>query len=86
MSDGTFTLKKGFQKPMQDMLSEKAKGKQRAVDPEPGPSQGPPAKDLVIRFTEGLPDLTLQVAEGDAVRDIKRKVCRNVSYFRYSIA
>lgn len=63
------------------MLSEKAKGKQRAVDSEPGTSQGSPAKDLVIRFTEGLPDLTLQVAEGESVRDVKRKVCRNVSYF-----
>lgn len=66
------------------MLSEKAKGKQRAFDPESRPSHespAPAAKDLVIRFTEGLPDLTLQVAEGDAVRDVKRKVCRNVSYF-----
>ncbi|EPT05355.1 hypothetical protein FOMPIDRAFT_1111589 [Fomitopsis schrenkii] len=56
------------------MLSEKAKGKQRAVDSEPGTSQGSPAKDLVIRFTEGLPDLTLQVAEGESVRDVKRKI------------
>lgn len=68
---------------MQKMLSEKAKGKQRAVDQEQGPSQESPAKDLVIRFTEGLPDLTLQIAESDAVRDVKRKVCRNVSYFPY---
>ncbi|KAI0736227.1 DUF2407 C-terminal domain-containing protein [Fomitopsis betulina] len=59
------------------MLSEKAKGKQRAFDPESRPSHespAPAAKDLVIRFTEGLPDLTLQVAEGDAVRDVKRKI------------
>lgn len=63
------------------MPSEKFKGKQRAVDSESeaGPSQRPlsNSKDLVIRFTEGLPDLTLQVAESDVVRDIKRKVrCR----------
>jgi len=60
------------------MPSEKFKGKQRAIDSksEAGPSQSPlsHSKDLVIRFTEGLPDLTLQVTESDVVRDIKRKI------------
>ncbi|TFK62253.1 hypothetical protein BDN72DRAFT_396135 [Pluteus cervinus] len=73
------------------MLSEKAKGKQRAVEvsgsgnaagsstsnenlstlaPEPQETQ----RDLVIRFTEGLPDLTVQVGPHDAVRDIKKRI------------
>lgn len=49
------------------MLSEKAKGKQRAVESE----AVIPKKELCIRFTEGIPDLTLQVGEQDTVRDIK---------------
>ncbi|EMD40234.1 hypothetical protein CERSUDRAFT_112427 [Gelatoporia subvermispora B] len=52
-------------------LSEKAQGKQRAVAPN---SEAPLAKDLTIRFTEGIPDLTLQVAEKDEVRDVKRNI------------
>lgn len=59
------------------MLSDKAKGKQRAVEPvaESGPSeQAPQAKPLVIRFTEGIEDLSLEVEQKDAVRDVKRKV------------
>ncbi|KAI6030441.1 DUF2407 ubiquitin-like domain-containing protein [Pisolithus orientalis] len=54
------------------VLSEKAKGKQRAVDPE---INGPPdSRDLTIRFTEGIPDLILHVVEKDTVRDVKSKV------------
>ncbi|KAF8070408.1 DUF2407 C-terminal domain-containing protein [Lyophyllum atratum] len=64
------------------MLSEKAKGKQRAVDlprtPEPPTSQSEPppeqARDLVIRFTEGIPDLVIAVSQQDAVRDVKGKI------------
>ena len=59
------------------MLSDKAKGKQRAAEPteEAEPSQEQPkTKPLVIRFTEGIEDLSLQVEQGDAVRDVKRKV------------
>ena len=54
-------------------LSEKAKGKQRAVPiPENG---GPiPPRELMVRFTEGVQDLVLQVAENDSVRDVKAKV------------
>ena len=63
------------------MLSEKAKGKQRAVDPlvqQDTPQEE--YKSLVIRFTEGVPDLTIRVGERDAVRDIKRNVrSRSVS-------
>ncbi|GLB37367.1 putative DUF2407 C-terminal domain containing protein [Lyophyllum shimeji] len=64
------------------MLSEKAKGKQRALEP-PHPTDSPPvqpelpaqqARDLVIRFTEGLPDLVIGVSQQDAVRDVKRKI------------
>lgn len=54
------------------VLSEKAKGKQRAVDPE---INGPPdSRDLTIRFTEGIPDLILHVVEKDTVRDVKSKI------------
>ena len=61
-------------------LSDKAKGKQRATEPLRIQDQGVPLpKTLVIRFSEGIPDLTLQVEERDAVRDIKRQVCYIVS-------
>jgi hypothetical protein len=56
-------------------LSAKAKGKQRAVEPpledEP-PSQR--HRELVVRFTEGIPDLTVQVSEKDSVRAVKKTV------------
>lgn len=57
-------------------LSEKAKGKQRAVDiVEPGPSTPPvSSRELTIRFTDGLPDLVVEVGVKDAVRDVKTKV------------
>jgi hypothetical protein len=58
-------------------LSEKAKGKQRA-DPIPEGlfnNGGPiPPRQLMLRFTEGVQDLVLHVAEDDSVRDIKAKV------------
>lgn len=60
------------------MLSEKAKGKQRAIDSpvlsqssEPAPL---PSRDLVIRFTEGTPDLTVVVGEHDTLRDVKNMI------------
>ena len=56
---------------MDTTLSEKAKGKQRAVESAP---ETPPSKDLTIRFTEGIPDLTVQVAEKDTVADVKDNV------------
>jgi hypothetical protein len=59
-------------------LSEKAKGKQRA-DPIPEDAfnrGGPiPQRQLMVRFTEGVQDLVLHVAEHDSVRDVKAKVC-----------
>lgn len=57
------------------MLSEKAKGKQRAIDPERDgePSQAD-SRNLTIRFTEGIPDLFLYISSTDAVRDVKAKV------------
>ena len=57
-------------------LSDKAKGKQRAVETagQPGPSEYARVKTLVIRFSEGIQDLAVEVAEKDAVRDIKREV------------
>ncbi|KAI6014705.1 hypothetical protein BKA83DRAFT_4343488 [Pisolithus microcarpus] len=52
--------------------SEKAKGKQKAVDPEPNSPSG--FRELTIRFTEGNPDLVLRVVEKDSVRDVKVKI------------
>jgi len=65
------------------MLSEKAKGKQRAIEPpveqnvagqssSATPNDTP--RDLLIRFTEGAPDLTISVDKTDHVRDVKRRV------------
>ncbi|KIK23542.1 hypothetical protein PISMIDRAFT_455869 [Pisolithus microcarpus 441] len=54
------------------VLSEKAKGKQKAVDPEPNSPSG--FRELTIRFTEGNPDLVLRVVEKDSVRDVKVKI------------
>lgn len=66
------------------MLSEKAKGKQRVVEqsgaPEPPGQVEPLAKPLVVRFTEGFQDLSLQVEHKDTVRDLKRKVGPYASY------
>ena len=63
-------------------LSEKAKGKQRAVDPPPATDQlasHPPlpeatSRDLVVRFTEGAPDLTIRLDKADSVREVKKRV------------
>jgi hypothetical protein len=68
------------------MLSDKAKGKQRAVEslssvadlqvpsiPLESSSQAS-TRNLVVRFTEGLPDLIVPVNQQDAVRDVKKKV------------
>ncbi|KAG6857733.1 hypothetical protein H0H87_004149 [Tephrocybe sp. NHM501043] len=62
-------------------LSEKAKGKQRAVEPpRSGDTPAQPdslpeeSRDLVIRFTEGYPDLVVDVGQQDTVRDVKRKI------------
>lgn len=64
-----------------DVLSEKAKGKQRAVDPptdtsegQPSSSLSQPSRDLVVRFTEGSPDLTVSVDKDDTVWHLKRRV------------
>ncbi|KIJ64588.1 hypothetical protein HYDPIDRAFT_111955 [Hydnomerulius pinastri MD-312] len=57
------------------MLSEKAKGKQRAIDPETkGSSVQQQSRDLTIRFTEGISDLVLHVTQKDSVRDVKAKI------------
>ncbi|TFK44449.1 DUF2407 C-terminal domain-containing protein [Crucibulum laeve] len=65
-------------------LSDKAKGKQRATEAvdEHSPSDPsittantvPPTRELVIRFTEGNPDLVVSVSKQDAVRDVKRQI------------
>ncbi|KZP23272.1 hypothetical protein FIBSPDRAFT_919127 [Athelia psychrophila] len=63
------------------MLSEKAKGKQRAVEfhalstvPAQAAPSEPPSLGLVIRFTEGIPDLTCNVLEKDSIRDVKTRI------------
>lgn len=60
------------------VLSEKAKGKQKAVELPQAPatlaSIQIPTRDLVVRFTEGFQDLTVPVNQQDAVRDVKQKI------------
>ncbi|KIJ54915.1 hypothetical protein M422DRAFT_101876, partial [Sphaerobolus stellatus SS14] len=62
------------------MLSEKAKGKQRAessegLDPAASTSQAAPAqREIAVRFTEGVEDLTVYVGENDSVKDLKAKI------------
>jgi len=59
-------------------LSEKARGKQRAVAVAASSSNAAdveqPSRGLVVRFTDSSPDLTLAVEEADSVKDVKRKV------------
>jgi hypothetical protein len=71
-----------FENNLQHMqpLSEKAKGKQRAdpiqLDVFNNNNGGPiPPRQLMVRFTEGVEDLVLEVADNDSVRDAKAKVC-----------
>jgi len=70
---------------LQMPLSEKAKGKQRAValfsnlagtssKLAPRADVEQLSRDLVVRFTDSSPDLTVVVEEGDSVKDVKRKV------------
>ncbi|KAI0819242.1 DUF2407 ubiquitin-like domain-containing protein [Trametes gibbosa] len=58
---------------MSTTLSDRAKGKQRAEVQQPVPEIAL-SKDLTIRFTEGIPDLTVQVVEKDTVRDVKNNI------------
>ncbi|KZV63903.1 hypothetical protein PENSPDRAFT_589123 [Peniophora sp. CONT] len=53
---------------MPQPLSDKAKGKQRAVDAVPVP---PATRQLVIRFTDGIPDLELTLGKDESVRGLK---------------
>ena len=55
-------------------LSAKAKGKQRAVEPIDELQVPDNSRELTIRFTEGIPDLVLQVHPNDTIRDLKRIV------------
>jgi len=63
------------------MLSEKAKGKQRAVElDDQNDSQNPSIRvgdvpqDILVRFTDGAPDVTVVVAKGSSVQDVKQLV------------
>lgn len=64
-------------------LSEKAKGKQRAI--EPGEEDEAPVLQVVIRFTEGIEDLRLALAPADSVRALKQKVRGLREKHRYKI-
>jgi hypothetical protein len=58
------------------MLSEKAKGKQRADPiPEDVPEHGGlTQRELMVRFTEGVQDLVLRLTEHDSVHVVKVKI------------
>ena len=59
---------------MPQPLSDKAKGKQRAV--EPAAPVAPTTRQLVIRFTDGIPDLELTLSKEDSVRNLKSNETR----------
>ena len=61
------------------MLSEKAKGKQRAVESAVAVTPPEEPKKIIIRFTEGVPDLALHVGEHDTIRDMKCNVCLQIT-------
>lgn len=56
-------------------LSEKAKGKQRAVEPQDG-EEGTEANQrmVTVRFTDGLPDLIVALSPKDNIRALKQQV------------
>ncbi|KAJ3759444.1 DUF2407 ubiquitin-like domain-containing protein [Lentinula raphanica] len=63
------------------MLSEKAKGKQKAVEPPLDESSssnagaaGRTRRSFTVRFTEDAPDLQLSVDEQDTIREVKRLI------------
>lgn len=63
------------------MLSEKAKGKQKAIEPSgdsiassSSPTPSELTRTLVVRFTEGTPDLILTVSNSDTVLDVKKNI------------
>ncbi|KAL5512674.1 hypothetical protein ACEPAG_2940 [Sanghuangporus baumii] len=60
-------------------LSEKAKGKRRAIEPPNEEEQIhlSAQRPVTIRFTEGIPDLALSLERKDSVHDLKRKIREN---------
>jgi hypothetical protein len=61
------------------VLSEKAKGKQRAIDPPvdsntEASSSLAVGRDIVVRFTEGYEDHTLRLLPEHTVRGVKKLV------------
>lgn len=59
-------------------LSEKAKGKQRAVEPQDVDgselqTNENMARTVTIRFTDGLPDLNVSLEPKDTVQVLKKK-------------
>jgi hypothetical protein len=59
------------------MLSEKAKGKQRAVDvvtSGDGEESASEVRNLVVRFSEGISDLIIPLRKGQKIGDIKKLV------------
>jgi len=56
---------------MPQNLSDKAKGKQRADAPVPLP---PTTRALVVRFTDGVPDLELRLGAADSMRELKHHI------------
>ena len=54
-------------------LSEKAKGKQRAVEPEAEDAL-PTYSQVVVRFTEGVEDLRLALSPNHTIKVLKQKV------------
>ena len=73
--------------PAQAPLSEKAKGKRRAIEPDedrdvskgdelllPSPSPTVRTRKFTVRFSEGVPDLEMAIGPNDTVREVQRRV------------
>jgi len=61
-------------------LSAKAKGKQRAINPEEdsqNPQVVPDFGQVVVRFTEGIPDVTFALDPGYTIKDVKVLICEH---------
>jgi hypothetical protein len=60
------------------MLSDKAKGKQRAINDDDFDAESEQRRPITIRFTEREPDLLLGVSPRDTVRELKALVSHQV--------
>ena len=62
------------------MVSAKARGKQRAISGSDSDSHRDPAQEtdenrrVVVRFTDGIPDLEISIHKSESTKELKRQV------------